>query len=60
VPSSVPHVLVDRSGLQIATASFGPAVRWNPGEIVFLASDRKFRVIERRDGDPVELVVEPA
>ncbi len=59
VPSTVPHELVDRNGLQLRTCTFGPAVRWQPGEVVILSDTESYRVLERIDGVPVTLVVEP-
>ena len=59
--NTVPHRLVDEAGEELrASVLFAADVQWRPGEIVTLAPTERYRVRERRDGDPVVLVVEPA
>ncbi|MGZ4400397.1 MAG: hypothetical protein ACXVYM_05960 [Gaiellaceae bacterium] len=59
--NTVPHRLVDTEGHEFrASVLFAAAVLWQPGDTVMLAPTERYRVLERRDGDPVVLVVEPA
>jgi hypothetical protein len=56
--STVPHELIDKNGLPLRDCAFSAGVRWLPGETVMLSPTEQYRVLERRDGDPVVLVVE--
>jgi hypothetical protein len=59
--NTVPHKLIDEAGNEFrASVLFAAGVLWQPGDTVMLAPTERYRVLERRDGDPVVLVVEPA
>ena len=59
--NTVSHRLVNQEGQELrASVLFAADVQWRPGEIVTLAPTERYRVLERRDGDPVVLVVEGA
>lgn len=59
--NTVPHRLIDQSGQELRrSVLFAVGVLWQPGDTVMLAPTEQYRVLERRDGDPVVLVVERA
>jgi hypothetical protein len=61
VASSIPHLLLDEDGAELAPAAFAPGIRWQPGETIVLGALQSYRVLERREaepGRPVTLVVE--
>lgn len=56
--STVPHLLLDEDGSEISEAAFAPGVVWEVGDTIVLGALQRYRVIERRPGDTVVLVVE--